>query len=146
MAAMPARAAPSGALLPVFVLTGPTGAGKSEWAERLAQAAPVEIVSVDSALVYRGLDIGSAKPDRALRQRQPLSSSWIRSSSSSKPTSWRPSSRVAPNGSRRDLSSTRSAPPDSRYAAFPPCSLEKMSRKSWLRWSGIWKLMQTVTT
>ncbi len=72
MAAMPARAIPSSdALLPVFVLTGPTGAGKSEWAERLAQASPVEIVSVDSALVYRGLDIGSAKPDRALRQRIP---------------------------------------------------------------------------
>ena len=60
---------PAGAVLPVFVLTGPTGAGKSAWAERLAQAAPVEIVSVDSALVYRGMDIGSAKPDRALRQR-----------------------------------------------------------------------------
>ena len=55
----------------VFVLTGPTGAGKSEWAERLAKEAPVEIVSVDSALVYRGLDIGSAKPDRALRERIP---------------------------------------------------------------------------
>jgi len=63
--------APSAALLPVFVLTGPTGAGKSEWAERLAQESPVEIVSVDSALVYRGLDIGSAKPDRPLRQRIP---------------------------------------------------------------------------
>ncbi len=57
--------------LPVFVLTGPTGAGKSDWAERLAAAAPVEIVSVDSALVYRGLDIGSAKPSPALRQRIP---------------------------------------------------------------------------
>jgi tRNA dimethylallyltransferase len=57
--------------LPVFVLTGPTGAGKSAWAEQLAQAAPVEIVSVDSALVYRGMDIGSAKPDRALRRRIP---------------------------------------------------------------------------
>lgn len=55
----------------MFVLTGPTGAGKSEWAERLAQDAPVEIVSVDSALVYRSLDIGSAKPTRALRQRIP---------------------------------------------------------------------------
>lgn len=55
--------------LPVFVLTGPTGSGKSDWAVRLAEAAPVEIVSVDSALVYRGLDVGSAKPDRALRQR-----------------------------------------------------------------------------
>ncbi len=62
---------PAGAVLPVFVLTGPTGAGKSEWAERLAQVAPVEIVSVDSALVYRGMDIGSAKPDRALRERIP---------------------------------------------------------------------------
>lgn len=61
----------SGAALPVFVLTGPTGAGKSEWAERLAEAAPLEIVSMDSALVYRGMNIGSAKPDRALRQRIP---------------------------------------------------------------------------
>jgi len=56
---------------PVFVLTGPTGAGKSAWAERLAESAPVEIVSVDSALVYRGMDIGSAKPDRQLRRRLP---------------------------------------------------------------------------
>ena len=49
--------------LPVLVLTGPTGAGKSDWAMRAcAERAPVEIVSVDSALVYRGLDIGTAKP------------------------------------------------------------------------------------
>jgi tRNA dimethylallyltransferase len=57
--------------LPVYLLTGPTGAGKSDWAIRLAEAAPVEIVSVDSALVYRGLDIGAAKPTRALRERLP---------------------------------------------------------------------------
>ena len=57
--------------LPVFVLTGPTGVGKSDWAIRLANEAAVEIVSVDSALVYRGLDIGSAKPPRELRQRIP---------------------------------------------------------------------------
>ena len=57
--------------LPVFVLTGPTGSGKTDWALRLAQAAPVEIVSVDSALVYRGLDIGTAKPARELRARVP---------------------------------------------------------------------------
>jgi tRNA dimethylallyltransferase len=55
--------------LPVFALTGPTGAGKSAWALRLAESAPVEIVSVDSALVYRGLDIGTAKPERAVRAR-----------------------------------------------------------------------------
>jgi tRNA dimethylallyltransferase len=57
--------------LPVFVLTGPTGAGKSAWALRLAESAPVEIVSVDSALVYRGLDIGAAKPGREVRERIP---------------------------------------------------------------------------
>jgi tRNA dimethylallyltransferase len=59
------------AQLPVLVLTGPTGAGKSEWAERLAAHAAVEIVSVDSALVYRGMDIGTAKPTRELRARVP---------------------------------------------------------------------------
>ncbi|MBV8144760.1 MAG: tRNA (adenosine(37)-N6)-dimethylallyltransferase MiaA [Gammaproteobacteria bacterium] len=57
--------------LPVYVLTGPTGAGKTDWAVQLAERAPVEIVSVDSALVYRGLDIGTAKPSRALRERIP---------------------------------------------------------------------------
>jgi len=63
------RGAPEG--LPVLVLAGPTGAGKSDWAIRLAGSAPVEIVSVDSALVYRGLDIGSAKPGTQVRKRIP---------------------------------------------------------------------------
>jgi tRNA dimethylallyltransferase len=57
--------------LPVLVLTGPTGAGKTDWAIALAERAPVEIVSVDSALVYHGLDIGTAKPSAALRERIP---------------------------------------------------------------------------
>lgn len=48
---------------PIAVLTGPTGTGKSDYALRLAREFPIEIVSVDSAQVYRGLDIGSAKPD-----------------------------------------------------------------------------------
>jgi tRNA dimethylallyltransferase len=61
----------AGERLPVFLLAGPTGAGKSEWAAQLTEVAPVEIVSVDSALVYRGLDIGSAKPPAALRARLP---------------------------------------------------------------------------
>jgi tRNA dimethylallyltransferase len=55
----------------VLVLTGPTGVGKSEWALRLAEEMPIEIVSCDSAQVYRGLDIGTAKPDRATRERVP---------------------------------------------------------------------------
>ena len=48
---------------------GPTGAGKSDLALRLAETLPVEIVSVDSALVYRGMDIGTAKPGAAARAR-----------------------------------------------------------------------------
>ncbi len=56
---------------PVLVLTGPTGTGKTDWAARLAETLPVEIVSVDSALVYRGLDIGTAKPPRELLARVP---------------------------------------------------------------------------
>lgn len=58
-------------VLPVFVLTGPTGSGKTDWAVAAAESVPVDIVSVDSALVYRGMDIGTAKPSRALRERVP---------------------------------------------------------------------------
>jgi tRNA dimethylallyltransferase len=50
---------------------GPTGAGKSELAVRLAEKFPFEIVSTDSALVYRGMDIGTAKPDLETRARVP---------------------------------------------------------------------------
>jgi tRNA dimethylallyltransferase len=53
---------------PVLCLAGPTASGKSALAMALARELPVEIVSVDSALVYRGMDIGTAKPsaqDRA---------------------------------------------------------------------------------
>jgi tRNA dimethylallyltransferase len=67
----PPAAAAAAERLPVFVLTGPTGSGKTEWAARVAQSAPLEIVSVDSALVYRGLDIGTDKPSRELRSRIP---------------------------------------------------------------------------
>lgn len=55
----------------VIVLTGPTGIGKSDWALRLAQSHPIEIVSCDSAQVYRGLDIGTAKPDAQARVQVP---------------------------------------------------------------------------
>jgi tRNA dimethylallyltransferase len=56
---------------PVVILTGPTGAGKSDWALRLARELPLEIISVDSAQVYRGLDIGTAKPSREEREQVP---------------------------------------------------------------------------
>ncbi len=52
-------------------LMGPTGAGKTRVALALAARLPVEIVSVDATLVYRGLDIGSAKPNPSLRRRIP---------------------------------------------------------------------------
>lgn len=61
----------SGGDVPTLVLTGPTGAGKSDWVLRLAADLPLEIVSADSAQVYRGLDIGTAKPDAEQRARVP---------------------------------------------------------------------------
>jgi tRNA dimethylallyltransferase len=48
-------------------LAGPTAAGKTAAALAIAQALPLEIISVDSALVYRGMDIGTAKPSAAER-------------------------------------------------------------------------------
>ena len=48
-------------------IAGPTASGKTAAALAVAQRRPVEIVSVDSALVYRGMDIGTAKPDAAER-------------------------------------------------------------------------------
>ena len=55
----------------VLFLMGPTAAGKTSAAVTLAAEFPFEIVSVDSALVYRGLDIGAAKPDRQTLARAP---------------------------------------------------------------------------
>ena len=54
-----------------IALLGPTASGKSHLAMALAERAPVEIVSLDSAQVYRGLDIGTAKPSAAERSRVP---------------------------------------------------------------------------
>lgn len=52
-------------LPPALLLLGPTASGKTASALTLADALPVEIVSVDSALVYRDMDIGTAKPSAA---------------------------------------------------------------------------------
>jgi tRNA dimethylallyltransferase len=55
----------------IACLMGPTGAGKTALAERLTECAPFEIISVDSGMVYRGLDIGTAKPSPLTLRRVP---------------------------------------------------------------------------
>jgi tRNA dimethylallyltransferase len=55
----------------LHVLTGPTAVGKTEWALRWAEANHAEIVSCDSLLFYRGMDLGTAKPTPAERARVP---------------------------------------------------------------------------
>jgi tRNA dimethylallyltransferase len=58
--------------LPVIMaLTGPTAVGKTDVALALAQRLPLDIISMDSAMVYRGLDIGSAKPSLEILQQFP---------------------------------------------------------------------------
>ncbi len=61
----------SGERPPALCLMGPTASGKTDLAVALAARFPVEIISVDSALVYRGMDIGTAKPDAATLARAP---------------------------------------------------------------------------
>jgi len=56
---------------PAVLLMGPTGAGKTELAALLVARLPLEIVSVDSAMVFRGMDIGTAKPAPDLLARAP---------------------------------------------------------------------------
>ncbi len=54
-----------------ILLMGPTASGKTELAVELSERLPCDIVSVDSAMVYRGMDIGTAKPDAATLARAP---------------------------------------------------------------------------
>jgi tRNA dimethylallyltransferase len=60
-----------GAESPLLFLMGPTAAGKTELAVQLVARLPLEIVSVDSVMVYRGLDIGTGKPDTETLARAP---------------------------------------------------------------------------
>lgn len=57
--------------LPVICLAGPTASGKSASTLAIAGRWPVEIIVVDSATIYRGMDIGTAKPSRAEQARVP---------------------------------------------------------------------------
>jgi tRNA dimethylallyltransferase len=57
--------APNNQLPPALILAGPTASGKTDLALELVSRLPVEIISVDSGMVYRGMDIGTAKPDAA---------------------------------------------------------------------------------
>ena len=56
---------------PALLLMGPTATGKTDLALALAERFPVDLISVDSAMVYRGLDIGSAKPPASVLARHP---------------------------------------------------------------------------
>ena len=57
--------------LPILCLMGPTASGKTGLAVELVQRLPFEIISVDSAMVYRGMDIGTAKPAAEVLERAP---------------------------------------------------------------------------
>ena len=59
------------ALPPALLLMGPTASGKTALAMEIARTIPAEIVSVDSAQVYKGMDIGTAKPSAAERAEVP---------------------------------------------------------------------------
>jgi tRNA dimethylallyltransferase len=61
----------AGALPPAILLMGPTASGKTGLAINLAQLLDTEVISVDSALVFRGMDIGTAKPDEKEREGVP---------------------------------------------------------------------------
>ena len=53
------------------LLMGPTASGKTDLAVHLCERFPCEIISVDSAMVYRGMDVGTAKPDTETLMRAP---------------------------------------------------------------------------
>lgn len=61
----------SAELIPVVILLGPTAVGKTKVSLELAERLQAEVISADSRLFYRGMDIGTAKPTRQVRKRIP---------------------------------------------------------------------------
>lgn len=58
-------------MTPIVLLMGPTAAGKTDLAVRLVERLPADVVSVDSAMVYRGMDVGTGKPPPEVLARAP---------------------------------------------------------------------------
>ena len=56
---------------PAVLIMGPTASGKTDLVLRLARERPIDIISVDSAMVYRGMNIGTGKPSRDVLERYP---------------------------------------------------------------------------
>lgn len=54
-----------------IIIRGPTASGKTDLSLRLSESLPIEIISVDSVMVYKGLDIGSAKPAKEILDKYP---------------------------------------------------------------------------
>ena len=55
----------------VICLMGPTATGKTEMAMRIADSMPTQIISVDSAMIYRHMNLGTAKPDSLTLEKYP---------------------------------------------------------------------------
>ena len=57
--------------LPLVTIMGPTGVGKTDLAISLSKAVSLEIISVDSVQVYKGMDIGTGKPPKEILDKHP---------------------------------------------------------------------------
>lgn len=57
--------------IPIIFLMGPTATGKTDLAIQIAKTMPVEIINVDSALIYKGMDIGTGKPSQTIMNEIP---------------------------------------------------------------------------
>ena len=55
----------------IFCLIGPTAIGKTDLALLIASMFPIDIINVDSAQIYRGMDIGTAKPSKEILDKHP---------------------------------------------------------------------------